>query len=161
MNDLDVNCSVNSRSKSIVRSEKGKSIRLKNDSKSLVKIWKVDGCLISEGERCDYAFECFDVNVFCELKGNDLRKAVRQLVRSTELLAPKFKSDKNIGLIVSRRCPLAGTDMQIEMTKKQDLIKKLNLIFEQKNLEIEVCKKFIADCLKRKSKRKSKRKKSK
>jgi hypothetical protein len=55
--------------------------RVTNDNgKEICKI-KVDGCLIKEGERCDYLIlSCEDKSAFfVELKGHDLKKAIAQI----------------------------------------------------------------------------------
>lgn len=134
MRELDKKCMDNSNQKIIAREENNRKIRLNNNSNKSIKIWQVDGCLELDGQCCDFVFDCPSQIIFCELKGKDLPKAVRQII-STMKHFDAFLNEKNIiGAIASSRCPLAGSDYQKELFKNKKSIKKYGIRFKQRNI---------------------------
>ncbi len=80
--------------KECVASENGKLFKLENKSGFFIRKVKVDKCIpqkIGEG-RCDYLMN-IDENkkiYFIELKGGDLRKALKQIIDTIEYLKFEF-----------------------------------------------------------------------
>lgn len=67
---------------------------IENPQKIEIAIYQVDGCLIKDDERCDYLVIIDDKNleIFVELKGGDIIKAIAQLSNSLEALATESKN---------------------------------------------------------------------
>ena len=97
--------------------------RVTNDNgKEICKI-KVDGCLIKEGERCDYLIlACEDKSAFfVELKGHDLKKAIAQINSSINKLMTEIKEFKIYARIVLNRNPTPDINSSIEIKLKKRL----------------------------------------
>lgn len=62
-------------------SENKSTYRLSNYQKLEIECFHVDGCLITEGEKCDYLLIVAERNrnVLIELKGKDVLKAISQI----------------------------------------------------------------------------------
>lgn len=115
--------------------------------KELCKI-RIDGCLIEEGERCDYLLlNCEDrLAIFVELKGQDLIKAISQLESSINSLIKQFKQLADFKIyarIVLNKTPTPAINSSAEIKLKKrlkkhngedsrDLIKYQSKIMEEK-----------------------------
>ena len=114
--------------KTIVVKDSGnkQEYRVTNDNgKEICKI-KVDGCLIKEGERCDYLIlYCEDKSAFfVELKGHDLQKALSQIDSSINKLKdeiPELQEFKIYARIVLNRNPTPDINSSIEIKLKKRL----------------------------------------
>ncbi|MFN7414725.1 MAG: hypothetical protein ACK5RT_12605 [Dolichospermum sp.] len=99
--------------------------RVTNDNgKEICKI-KVDGCLIKEGERCDYLIlACEDKSAFfVELKGHDLQKAVGQIDSSLTKLITEIKEFNIYARIVLNRNPTPDINSSVEIKLRKRLKK--------------------------------------
>lgn len=97
-----------------------------------MEIGCIDGCLIKEGERCDkYLWKSGDVVYFIEFKGNDVCKALRQILRAVEILKDDIAEEKKIALIICSRSPKAGTDFQNELLKQDKRRRRLGVSIRQ------------------------------
>ncbi|NET72818.1 MAG: hypothetical protein F6K62_18370 [Sphaerospermopsis sp. SIO1G2] len=87
---------------------------------------RVDGCLIKEGERCDYLIlSCEDKSAFfLELKGHDLQKALQQINSSIDKLGTEVKEFKLYARIVLNRNPTPDINSSIEMKLRKRLKKQ-------------------------------------
>ena len=100
--------------------------RVTNDNgKEICKI-RIDGCLIKEGERCDYLIlACEDKTAFfVELKGHDLQKALSQIDSSITKVKneiQEFKEFKIYARIVLNRNPTPDINSSIEIKLKKRL----------------------------------------
>lgn len=86
--------------------------RFLNPDQKEVKCIVVDGGAITDGFRCDHLLiDANKMEHFIELKGRDIPHAVEQLEASIQQLSSNngFK----YSFIVSTRCPLSGSDIQI------------------------------------------------
>lgn len=93
----------------------GKSFALKNPAKKNVHVTRVDGCAITSGIRCDYFyFLSSSREIFVELKGADIRKAINQIAASIPKLT-KGAQAARAGVVVASRVPRADTSTQIAM----------------------------------------------
>ncbi len=82
---------------------RGNSIyRIINSDKKEVAIHTIDGCLVQEGERCDYLVVVNDIlkAFYVELKGHDINKAMKQVISTFHLYKDKNKSYLQLGRIV-------------------------------------------------------------
>ena len=78
-----------------------------NKDKSQVNHYKIDGVVIREGQRCDFALFNEDKRVvyLIELKGSDLEKAAAQLEATRQALAEHLSSYATIEYrIVANKC---------------------------------------------------------
>ncbi|MFO5491372.1 MAG: hypothetical protein ACLBM6_02240 [Cuspidothrix sp.] len=114
--------------KTIVIKDSGnkQEYRVTNENgKEICKI-KVDGCLIKDGERCDYLIlTCEDKSAFfVELKGHDLQKAIAQVDSSITKLKNEireFKEFKIYARIVLNRTPTPDINSSVEIKLKKRL----------------------------------------
>ena len=78
--------------KVVVASEKGRSFKLENESKFIIKRWAIDKIVFknSDEERCDYLIEVLTdeslIYYWIELKGKDIIKACRQILNAIRLI---------------------------------------------------------------------------
>lgn len=93
---------------------------LENPERKKIQIIQIENCVIPEGTkggRCDKLIVVIpdDSLIFIELKGNDVKKAIEQLIDSINYIKQKCSDIKNkkISCIIScTRCPLSATDIQ-------------------------------------------------
>jgi hypothetical protein len=92
----------------ITAEEKGKKYIGHNISGKLFSRFRVDGCLIKEGKKCDFLIlDCEEKKAyFIELKGKDILNALEQIDRSIEVLFSKL-NDFNINarIVLSKLNP--------------------------------------------------------
>ena len=107
------NCRTTSRNKIFIFKEQRSSLTLENiDQVSSVKI-HVDGCAIDdEGVKCDYLHLAKDIEMYIELKGQDLSHAMLQIERTMELLSSNVKRQVKVSYIICTRSPLTSTEIQ-------------------------------------------------
>lgn len=104
-------------STSISLQEKRSCFRIKNSKKILVSVYEVDGCLLkleSDGPRCDYLvlIDDRDLEIFVELKGCDIGKAIKQLENSIQNLSENATALVKNCFVISTRIPKADTSAQ-------------------------------------------------
>jgi hypothetical protein len=70
--------------------QKQREHRANNPSGHRVLRYEIDGGMITQGERCDFGMGIPDQATFyfIELKGKDLKKAVRQIISTISVLLP-------------------------------------------------------------------------
>lgn len=73
--------------------ENRREYRAENSMERRTLCYRIDGEVIQSGERCDYAmgFPIYGVVCLIELKGNDLKKAVKQLLSTLNILRDKIE----------------------------------------------------------------------
>ena len=109
--------------KSISTAEEGKKYSLETPGNNESVAFQVDGVIITEGERCDKLVlvrlkndswaECF-----VELKGTDVKHAIKQLEESVKKPIFKHQSNKDIrARIVGRSFPSNRSDDTMEKAK--------------------------------------------
>ncbi|MBL7784628.1 MAG: hypothetical protein JNM36_01880 [Chitinophagales bacterium] len=66
-----------------------------NTQQNTFALYRIDGCVIKDGERCDFLLlKCEENGIiayFIELKGSDLTRALEQINASIDKLLPKLK----------------------------------------------------------------------
>ncbi len=102
-----------------------------------IKKFKVDKCLISEGEMCDYLLVVEDEKLyFIELKGSDLIKAISQVSTSIDKLIPIFSHNAVNGRIVLSK--VNAPDLRdTRLIKLRKRLKELNGTLEYKSKKME------------------------
>ena len=130
-----------------VATEKGCTYRLNNPENLMVLQTRVDGELYdsSDGKKCDYAFSSkeFSTAILVELKGGDIKQAVRQLRSTFEAFKDKYRYKRYYGRIVASR--INAPDVQSpEYRHLSGLLKSTggNLAKKTKSLEEKLEKDF-------------------
>jgi len=129
-------CNQLTNQKIVVREENQKKFIIKNNSNQKINIVKVDDCLITNGNKCDWLFEIINKNVvfYVELKGKNISKALLQLSATINFCKNNHKTYTKKAFIVTSRVPSTGTDIQ---QAKQKFIKEYKIIPTIKNNKIE------------------------
>lgn len=104
---------VTSNNKVFSFSEQKSTLLLKNnDEVSSTKV-HVDGFEINDdGVRCDYLHIAKEVEMYIELKGQDIAHAVKQIIRTISILSEDQKKQRKICYIICTRSPLTSTEIQ-------------------------------------------------
>lgn len=108
-----------------------------NNSNKFIKKYKVDKCLINEGETCDYLLVVEEVKLyFIELKGADLIKAVSQISTSLDKLLHSLNHSVVNGRIVLSK--VNTPDLRdTRLIKLRKRLKELNGTLEYKSKIME------------------------
>lgn len=135
-------CEIFTDNRALIRvEEQKKCYTAKNINKHLVCLARIDGCLITEGLKCDYLLLKLNDEkaYFIELKGSDLLHAIDQLDRSIEVLKAKILSFQlNARIVLSK---VYAPDLKSNKFKR--LEKKLmksggSILKKEKVLEEEI-----------------------
>lgn len=93
--------------------EMGKKAVFLNPDNSLHRKIRIDGCLVLQGERADWAEKDQVGVVIVELKGRDVEKAADQVLASATYWRDQLKQTLPMsGLIVGSQYPRASASMQ-------------------------------------------------
>ena len=115
---INGDCSKLVNHKNIVVSEKRSKFKILNDSLKSINKVKVDGCLITNGKRCDYLFEICSDNVekvfYVELKGKDIKKALEQIKATINYcdIYHEHRDKQKYAFIVTTRTPQIDSTIQ-------------------------------------------------
>lgn len=94
-------------------SEKNSSLKINNPERREVRKIRVDGCVITEGPRCDYLIiSPKNMEYFIELKGSDVKHAIEQLEASIKKISQQPKTHPKKCYIISTSCSLLTTQSQ-------------------------------------------------
>ena len=97
---------------------------LNNPNELLVKVVEIDGCVITEGIRCDNLVILPNNHlIYVEFKGNDVKHAIQQIEATIDYVSRVCNSSKKLKftcIISCNRCPLSSSDIQ----KQKVLFKK-------------------------------------
>lgn len=111
-----------------VKDEKNpQTFTAKNPAEKFCCKIRVDGCLITKGEKCDFlVLNCADRNAFfIELKGSNLPKACNQIRLAVEHLISHLQDFEIYGRVVLNKVPTPDTKSTEE--------KKLTKLLKQHN----------------------------
>ncbi len=115
--------------------EKRCKITFKNGSHKNVRVIEIDGCVITEGLRCDYlVIPENGIEHYVELKGSDIFHAVKQLKRTITEVSEDPRHGKKYCFIVSSRCPTTSAKIQNIQYKFK---KEFNSTLTVKNMNCE------------------------
>jgi len=93
-------------------------MRVSASDRAHVRAYLVDGCLITDGQRCDYlVIPNARSAVFIELKGGDVEKGISQLEQSVKILATELNGRLKFAVLVPSRCPLPAYELQKAMDR--------------------------------------------
>jgi len=120
--------------KRIVLSENKSKVTFLNINNKRIKKIIIDGCVITSGIRCDYLLVDNNRYLFIELKGSDVYHAISQIHQTIRTL--KIKSSEKEGLVVTHRCPISSTEIQVLKKKMRKIGCKLDVICSNKEIEI-------------------------
>lgn len=123
---LKSECCEVSKSSMISRTENKMTFRVKNDGRHEVTVCRVDGCMLGEGsKKCDYLFVVGNIVAYLvELKGQDRRRALLQLVEAAEDLAVGELNVPVKTCIVTSKTPRADTKYQKDVLRLKTRFKK-------------------------------------
>jgi hypothetical protein len=125
----------------IVCQEGRYKVVFKNPRRLLVQKIKIDGCMILTGPRCDYLviFGKPITEVYIELKGSDIRHALRQIERTIGLFSQDRVCCQKICYVVCRNvAPQIQTRIQGEKLRlKKNYNAKLTV--KSNVIEHEIC----------------------
>lgn len=129
-------CCLEKKDKIITLSENKSKISFHNPNCKLIYQITVDGCAITDGERCDYLVirDCDHAEYYVELKGRDIKKACSQLNRTISILRSKNSKAAITCFVVSTHCPLTTTEVQL---LKLQFKRKHNALLFVKNSPVE------------------------
>jgi len=126
-------CTENTNRKKIVLQENKMKFIFDNKNEVDVKIIKVDHCQMDEDElKCDFMAISGEFEYYIELKGQDIKHAVKQLETTIRKLSSNFRKAKKKGFVISTKSPLASTQIQ-KIAKR--FKKEYNCIFIVKNIQ--------------------------
>jgi hypothetical protein len=93
------------RRKNVAIDEGGRTYRASNDGNNLLTCYRIDGGLITEGKRCDFALSVREAGkiYFIELKGTDISHAAEQIQSTIATFSAKLKKSIVFGRIVCSR----------------------------------------------------------
>jgi hypothetical protein len=121
----------------IVLQENKSKITFLNPNRDSVLKLKVDGCAIEDAEtlKCDYALVPSEkIEIYVELKGNDVYHAVDQIESTIKLISEDPKKIRKFCFVVSTRVPKQTTSIQ---QLQSQFKKKFNASFRIKNIQDE------------------------
>jgi hypothetical protein len=105
-------CRTTTRNKVFTFKEQRSTLVLENkDEVDSTKII-VDGCEITDGIRCDFLHLAKNIEMYIELKGQDIIHAMNQLERTMKLLSSNYQKHPKISYIICTRSPLSSTEIQ-------------------------------------------------
>ena len=90
-----MNCEEKSKKQVFIFCENRSKLTLENKDRVESTKILVDGCKIKgENIRCDYLHIAKGIEMFIELKGQDIKHAMKQIIRSMEILSDNIKTQK-------------------------------------------------------------------
>ncbi|MEK5325846.1 hypothetical protein [Aeribacillus sp. FSL M8-0254] len=101
--------------------ENGRGIKFINNKRKKVALYRVDGCILTEGIKCDFLFLINEDKraFFIELKGSDLEKAVQQISKTIEQLHPYLPEYILEGRIITTRVRTPALNLRISLDYKK------------------------------------------
>lgn len=98
--------------KEIVFKENRSKLSILNPNRLIGTRVEVDGCEITEGIRCDFLLLIKSLEMFIELKGQDIHHAIEQLERTMSLLSEDLRKQKKIAFVICTRSPINSATIQ-------------------------------------------------
>lgn len=132
MRNVDDACVQITRDRNIRFEENRRKIVFANPDQQVYKKVQVDGCAITQGERCDNLLTSDDEREerFVELKGTDVMHAIDQLERTIREIG-EYNDDRHAYVICTNVAPAFNTQIQ----KKKKFFKeryKSELVVKEK-----------------------------
>jgi hypothetical protein len=133
------NCCTTETNNSIEKFEENRSvIKITNKSKRLLLRHKVDGCLVTDGIKCDWMLVDKETKteIYIELKGSDISHAVSQICATVDKLSDT--PSKKWGYVICTRCPMSTTQVQTaskKVAKSHSLILRVKKTIHEESIE--------------------------
>ena len=105
-------CTVTNSNKLIVFEEKRSKLTIENEDEVVGSKVIIDGCEITNGLRCDFMYLIKGMELFIELKGQDLNHAIEQLKVTIVKLSQNPQKHKKKSFIICTRSPLNSASIQ-------------------------------------------------
>lgn len=107
-------CEKRVRKPQIVRKSSRSRFVIRNRDRVCVRVIDIDGCVITEGLRCDYLFIPIGdpAEIYVELKGSGVRHGIRQIEATIPQVSEDARKSPKHCYIVSNRVPKVQTDVQ-------------------------------------------------
>lgn len=109
---MKAKCSTTNKNKLVVFQEMRSKLIIENKNQVTATKVEVDGCEITTGIRCDYLYLINDLELFIELKGQDIQHALEQLEATINKLSKDAKGQKKKSFIICTRSPLNSASIQ-------------------------------------------------
>lgn len=121
-------CDTNNNRTVVFQESKSKLIIENIDGVEATKV-VIDGCEIKTGIRCDYLYLIKNLEIYIELKGQDIHHAVKQVESTIKKVSKNPKACNKKAFIICTRSPLSSASIQnirVKFKKKynSDLIVK-------------------------------------
>ena len=117
-----MSCRKNSNQKIFSFKENKSILTLVNVNQAKSECVHVDGCEINDtGIRCDFLHLAKGIEMYIELKGQDLVHAMNQIHRTMSILSSDVKKQPKISYIICTRSPLTSTEIQGYSRKFKEL----------------------------------------
>lgn len=104
----------------IVLRENRSSVKFINQELACVLKVKIDGCLDSSGERCDYLISTQNENYFIELKGKNILKALQQIISSINDHNKRYGDKTCVAVISATRVPAVTSFQKAYLTARRN-----------------------------------------
>lgn len=115
LDKIDQACKeTDSRSKFVFQ-EKGRKLTLVNSKKIESTKIKIDGCHLKNNTACDFMLVTANYDFYIELKGQDVSKALGQVIETIEVVGKGSKRNRKAFVICSK---VPQLDTSIQMKKK-------------------------------------------
>ena len=119
-------CTENSDKKIIVFQENRSKLIIHNKSQIQTSKVAVDGCEITKGLRCDYMLLGEGLEYFIELKGQDIKHAIKQLETTINKLSSDSKNMDKTSFVICTRSPISSASIQnLQVKFKKNFSSKL------------------------------------
>lgn len=104
-------CTINRNKVEVFKENRSKLIIKNKDRVEATRI-KVDGCEITNGVRCDFLYLIKELEIYIELKGQNIEHALRQIETTINKLSENPKFQKKKSFIICTRSPLNSASIQ-------------------------------------------------
>lgn len=88
-----------------------------NPTRVNVTRYRVDGCLITEGQKCDFKMDCPNFEHYIEIKGKDIYHACDQIEATINQLSINSRTYPKKSFVIATGVPTINGKIQI-ITKK-------------------------------------------
>ena len=107
-------CEQQCRDPEIVRHERRSRFVIRNPNRGSVRVIRIDGCVITEGRRCDWLFipTSGQVEIFAELKGSAVGHGIEQIRNTIPQVSEDPAGLRKFCYVVSSSVPKMQTRLQ-------------------------------------------------
>lgn len=118
--------------------ENRSTLKIHNKKRITLSRRQVDGCLISNGIKCDWMLvdEASKTEIYIELKGCDVTHAVQQICKTAEQLGTN--GNRKWGYVICTRSPMSATEIQLaakQVAKSHKLTLRVRKTVHEEDIE--------------------------